>query len=63
MTSYIRVTKKKSTIAEAEKVRKVLENGLGLRKIGSFKVYKDNNCIRGMVNKVKHLISYELFEK
>lgn len=63
MTSYIKVTKKKSTIAEAEKVRKVLQSGLGLRKIGSSKVYKDNNCIRGMVNKVKHLVSYELFEK
>lgn len=63
MTSYIKVTQKKSTIAEAQKVRKVLENGLGLKRIGSTRVYKDNNCIRGMVNKVKHLISYELFEK
>lgn len=63
MTSYIKVTRKKSTIAEAEKVRKVIESGLGLRKIGATKVYKDNNCIRGMVNKVKHLVNYEVFEK
>lgn len=63
MASYIKVTKTKSHIAEAEKVRKVLEFGLGLKKIGSTRVYKDNNCIRGMVNKVKHLVSYELLEK
>lgn len=63
MSAFIKVTKIKSTIAEAPKVRKVIESGLGLRKIGATKVYKDNNCIRGMVNKVKHLVSYELFEK
>ena len=63
MSSYIRVTQIKSPISQNPKVRKVLENGLGLRKIGSTKEYKDNNCIRGMVNKVKHLVSYELFEK
>lgn len=63
MSSNIKITKIKSTIAETPKVRKVLENGLGLRKIGATRVYKDNNCIRGMVNKVKHLVSYELVEK
>ena len=63
MSGYIRVTQKKSHIAQTKKVRKVLQSGLGLRKVGSVKEFKDNNCIRGMVNKVKHLVSYELFEK
>ena len=63
MNSYIKVTRTRSTITQALKIRKVIESGLGLRKIGVTKVYKDNNCIRGMVNKVKHLVSYELFKK
>jgi large subunit ribosomal protein L30 len=33
---------------------------LGLRRIGRTKTHKDNNCIRGMINKVRHLVSYEL---
>ena len=54
----IKITKVKSTIATPKKIRKVLDS-LGLRKIGDSKVYKDNNCIRGMINKVPHLVSYE----
>ena len=63
MSGYIRVTQKKSHIAEAKKVKKVLQSGLGLRRIGFVKEFKDNNCIRGMINKVKHLVRYELVEK
>jgi len=33
---------------------------LGLGKIGKTKVHKDNNCIRGMINKVRHLVEFEL---
>lgn len=29
---------------------------LGLRKIGSEKTFKDDAAIRGMINKVKHLV-------
>ena len=59
MENKIRVTKRKSIIGEHAKTKKVM-NALGLKKIGSSRVYKDNNCIRGMVNKVIHLVSYEL---
>lgn len=55
----IKVTKKHSTIAETDKIRKIMQS-LGLRKTGSSKVHKDNNCIRGMINKVIHLVDYEL---
>ena len=36
--------------------------GLGLRKMNKVKEHKDNNCIRGMINKVKHFVSYEIIE-
>lgn len=61
MSGKIKVTQKRSCICESKKVRKVIES-MGLSGIGKTKVYKDNNCIRGMVNKVKHLVSYELIE-
>ncbi|MDD9951644.1 MAG: 50S ribosomal protein L30 [Zetaproteobacteria bacterium] len=60
--SQIKVTKVKSTIGQAAKVRNVLDS-MGLRKIGSTRIYQDNNCIRGMINKVAHLVTYELIQK
>ena len=62
MESFIKVTKKKSVIATLPKTRKIMQS-LGLNKMGSVRVHKDNNCIRGMINKVKHLVSYELIQK
>ncbi len=59
MTTKIKVTPVRSIISEPEKIRRVVA-GLGLRKIGSVKIHNDNNCIRGMVNKVTHLVKYEL---
>ena len=58
----IEVSQKKSFIAVPKKVRTVLKS-LGLKGIGSKKQYKDNNCIRGMINKVSHLVSYEIIKK
>jgi len=49
----------KSVISEPEQIRKTVWS-LGLGRMNSTKTHKDNNCIRGMVNKVKHLVSYEL---
>lgn len=57
--SKIVVKQTRSLISEPEKVKKVMI-GLGLDRIGKVKEHKDNNCIRGMINKVKHLVSYEL---
>jgi len=59
--SQIKVTQTKSLIATPEAQRKVVR-ALGLGRIGKSNTLKDNNCIRGMVNKVKHLISYELLK-
>ena len=54
----IQVKQIHSTITEPEKTRKVIAS-LGLGRIGKVKLHKDNNCIRGMINKVRHLVSYE----
>lgn len=62
MAQQIIVKQTKSVIAQPEKHRKVLR-GLGLRGIGKTKTHNDNNCIRGMINKVKHLVSYEIVSK
>ena len=53
------VRQERSLISEQEKIRKIVK-ALGLGRIGKSVTHKDNNCIRGMVNKVKHLVSYEL---
>ncbi len=55
----IKVTQKKSVISEPKNIRKIIQ-GLGLKGIRKTKVHKDNNCIRGMINKVIHLVEYEL---
>ena len=53
------VKQTRSLIGNPEAARKVIK-GLGLGRIGQVQTHKDNNCIRGMINKVKHLVSYEL---
>ena len=53
------VRQTRSLIGNSEASRKVVK-GLGPGRIGKVKVHKDNNCIRGMINKVKHLVEYEL---
>ena len=59
MSQQIKVKQMKSTIAVPSKLRLVIK-GLGLHGVGSEKLHKDNNCIRGMINKVRHLVSYEM---
>ena len=62
MAQQIRVRQTKSVIAQPEIMRKVLR-ALGLRRIGVERLHNDNNCIRGMINKVRHLVSYEIVSK
>lgn len=59
MSSKIEITLKKSTICKSDRQKKIIAS-LGLRKINQTRLYPDNNCIRGMVNKVSHLVSYKL---
>lgn len=60
--SKITVRQKVSCIGHPDSVRLVLR-GLGLRRVGAVKTHKDTNCIRGMINKVKHMVVYELSDK
>jgi large subunit ribosomal protein L30 len=62
MSQQIRVRQVKSVITEPPASRKILW-ALGLRRIGVERTHKDNNCIRGMINKVRHLVSYEIVGK
>ena len=60
--SKIEVRQKRSTIGQCPKNRKIIA-ALGLGKINRKRVFEDNNCIRGMVNKVQHLVEYKLLDK
>jgi large subunit ribosomal protein L30 len=60
--SSIKVKQIRSIIGQSKSQGLILR-GLGLRRLGAERVHKDNNCIRGMINKVKHLVNYELIQK
>tara|TARA_B100001094_G_C18055751_1_gene732393 strand:- start:1 stop:186 length:186 start_codon:yes stop_codon:yes gene_type:complete len=60
--SQIEIKQVKSAIGQCKANKKVLK-ALGLRGIGRVVVQKDNNCTRGMVNAVAHLIKYKLLNK
>ena len=53
--SKIKVQLVKSPIGYAKDQKATLE-ALGLRKMNSVAEHEDNACIRGMINKVTHLV-------
>lgn len=56
--AQIKVTLIKSTIGRVVKQQATVR-ALGLRKIGQTVVHEDNAVIRGMINKVSHLVKVE----
>lgn len=58
MAQTIKVTLKKSSIGRPEYFSRVLK-GLGLTKLHKTVVLQDTPEIRGMINKVSHLVSVE----
>ena len=54
----IKVTQVKSPIGRTADQRQTLR-GLGLNKINRTKMLQDTPSIRGMIEKVKHLVKYE----
>jgi large subunit ribosomal protein L30 len=56
--SEIKVTLKRSGIGRNKYFTKVL-NGLGLRRLQQTVVLKDTPEIRGMINKVSHMVTVE----
>lgn len=57
----LKVTLKKSTIGCNQSMRDSVRS-LGLKKINSSAVHNDTPSIRGMIFKVKHLVSVEEVE-
>lgn len=57
-TKQLKVTLKKSGIGYPERQKKTLL-GLGLKKLNYTKVLNDTPAIRGMINKVSHLVVVE----
>ena len=58
----IKITLVKSTIGSLENQKANVET-LGLRKLGQSRVHDDNPVIRGMINKVSHLVKIEKVEE
>lgn len=55
MTKKLQVTLKRSIIGRPESQR-VTVRTLGLRKLNQSALHQDNAAIRGMINKVSHLV-------
>ena len=58
MAGEIKVTLKKSPIGQKEYVSRVLK-GMGLTKLNKTVVLQDTPEMRGMINKVSHMVSVE----
>jgi len=54
----IKITQIKGLIGQKEKLKRTVE-ALGLKRIDHSVVHEDNDVIRGMVFKVKHLVTVE----
>lgn len=61
-TKKIKVVQKKSVIDRPKDQKRTIE-ALGLGKPNYFKVHNDTPQIRGMVNKVAHLVDVEEIEE
>ena len=58
MSEALRITLKRSIIGRPEKHRRVVRS-LGLRKLHGSVVLKDTPGVRGMIQKVSHLLEIE----
>lgn len=58
MMAKLKITQIRSTIKRKENQKRTIE-ALGLRKLNQSVIQPDNPQIRGMINKVSHLIRVE----
>ncbi len=54
----LKVTLKKSAIGFDKRQAKIVE-ALGFKKVGQTRILPDNDCIRGSIFKIKHLLEVE----
>jgi large subunit ribosomal protein L30 len=59
---YLKIKQVKSKIGANWKAKRTLE-ALGLKKIGHIVIKRDTPQIRGMIEKVKHLVEFEEIDK
>ena len=59
--TQLKITWKRSTIGRTASQRKIIPS-LGLHRLHHSVVHFDSPTIRGMVNKVSHLVSVEIVE-
>ncbi|MEC9465145.1 MAG: 50S ribosomal protein L30 [Myxococcota bacterium] len=57
----IKVTQRKSVIGRPQRQRDTLR-GLGLRKLNQSRILDDTPAVRGMINKVSHLVEWSVVE-
>lgn len=57
----IKVTQRKSAIGRPQNQRDTLR-GLGLRKLNQSRILEDTPAVRGMINKVSHLVEWSAVE-
>ena len=57
----IKVKQRKSAIGRPQRQRDTLR-GLGLRKLNQERILNDTPAIRGMINKVSHLVEWSVVE-
>jgi large subunit ribosomal protein L30 len=60
--SQLKIQLVRSVIGRPKKQREIVK-GLGLRRIDSVVIRKDCPEIRGMINKISHLVNVEALEK
>ena len=56
--AYLKITWKKSSIGRSQRQRRVIQS-LGLRRLNHSVVHHDSPTIRGMVQKVIHMLEVE----
>ena len=56
--SHLKVTLAKSLIDQKEPLKRTAR-ALGLRRLGASRVHDDNQVIRGMIFKIRHLVKVE----
>lgn len=54
----LKVTQRRSGIGRPQKQRDTLR-GLGLGKLNSTRILEDTPSVRGMINKISHLVEWE----
>jgi len=62
VAKMLKIKKIRSVIGRPEKQRKILK-GMGLNKLNSTVTLVDTPQVRGMINKVIHLVSFEESEE